>query len=140
MRRAVWLAAGCLLVGGCVRRALTIRTDPPGALVYVNDGLKGPSPVSYDFTWYGWHRVTIRKAGYERVDDRKYLRAPAYLWIPLDLAMELVPFTVRDERTWSYTLLPEQTPPAPAPPAPPAKPAPAETAPGRTTEPANELR
>jgi len=117
MRRGIGLAVCCLLVSGCVRRSLTIRTDPPGASVYVNDVLKGDSPVSYDFMWYGWHRVTVRKDGYERLDDRKKLRSPVHLWIPLDLAMELMPFTIRDERTWAYTLVPTQEPPAPVPPA-----------------------
>jgi len=101
---------------GCVRRSLTIRTEPAGAMVYVNDQLKGNSPVAYDFEWYGWHRVMVRKEGYERLDDRKLLRAPVYLWIPLDLMMELLPFSIRDTRTWSYTLTRIQEPLAPQPP------------------------
>jgi hypothetical protein len=109
-------AAALVLCAGCVRRSLTIRTDPPGANVYVNDVLKGKSPVSYDFMWYGWHRVMIRKDGYERLDDRKKLRAPIHLWIPLDFVMEILPFTIRDERTWAYTLIPASEPPAPTPP------------------------
>ena len=115
----------CLLSTGCVRRSLTIRTDPPDALVYVNDDLKGESPVSYDFQWYGWHRVLIRKDGYERVEDRKQLRAPVYLWIPFDLVMELLPFKIRDARTWSYTLAPANVIPAPRPPDTFTPPAPA---------------
>ena len=103
-------------MSGCVRRSLTIRTDPPGAKVYVNDELKGESPVTYDFMWYGWHRVMIRKEGYSRVDDRKQLRSPARLWIPFDLVMELVPVRVWDRREWAYTLTPAPELPAPVPP------------------------
>lgn len=105
-----------LVVTGCIHRSLAIRTEPPGALVYLNDRLIGESPVSLDFEWYGWHRVMIRKSGFERIEDRKLLRAPAYLWIPFDLAMELVPLPIPDRRTWSYTLTPVSTPPAPTPP------------------------
>ena len=106
-----------LLSTGCIERRLTIRSNPAGALVYVNDELKGPSPVSYDFQWYGWYRLTLRKEGYERVEDHKLLRAPVWFWIPFDLAMELLPVRIRDTREWSYTLqplaaLPEPTPPA----------------------------
>ena len=113
-----------LATAGCVRRSLTIRSEPPGALVYVNDRLIGESPVTYDFTWYGWHRVILRKPGYERLDDRQQLRAPLYLWIPVDFVMELLPFPIRDARTWSYTLTPSTAPPSPEPPptaAPPAQ-------------------
>ena len=111
------LAACCLLLVGCVHRSLTIRTDPPGAAVYVNDQSKGMSPVTYDFLWYGWHRVTLRKNGFERLEDRRLLSAPIQFWIPFDLVVELLPVKVRDARTWSYTLTPAVPLPEPVPPA-----------------------
>ena len=111
------LVACCWLLSGCVTRSLTIKTDPPGANVYVNDQLKGETPITYDFEWYGWHRLTLRKDGYQRFDDRKQLRAPIYLWIPFDLMMELLPFRIRDQRTWSYTLTPAPVIPTPQAPA-----------------------
>ena len=123
----VLCAVCCVLTSGCVYRSLTIRTDPPGALVYVNDELKGHSPLTYDFVWYGWHRVTLRKDGFVRLDDRKNLKAPVYLWIPLDFAMELLPVPIRDARTWSYTLSPAPELPTPKAPAiipPPGSPQP----------------
>ena len=94
-------------------------------MAYVNDQLKGKTPVTYDFVWYGWHRVMIRKEGFQRVDDRKKLGAPVYLWIPVDLVMELLPFRIRDQGTWESTLAP-QTDKTPLPPEiflkqPPAK-------------------
>jgi len=133
----LWLAA-CSVLSGCIHRSLTIKTDPPGATVYVNDQLKGESPLTYDFMWYGWYRLTIRKEGYERLDDRKLLRAPMWMWIPLDLAMELVPFRVRDQRVWSYVLAPIKELQTPLPPAmthPTVAPsaAPAEEAPATST-------
>ena len=134
---------------GCLRRSLTIRTDPPGAFVYLNDTLIGTSPASFDFQWYGWHRVTLRKDGYERVEDRRLIRAPAHLWIPFDLAMEMAPFAVRDDRAWDYHLTPTTTLPEPVPPPaiptsrsaaqplPPKEPAPA-AAPSAAAPPAAE--
>lgn len=120
LRKIQWslraLCALTIVMSGCVHRSLTIRTEPPGARLYINDALKGETPVSYDFTWYGWYRLTLRKDGYERLDDRKFLRAPVYLWIPFDLVMELLPFAVRDARTWSYTLTKAAEPPSPVPP------------------------
>lgn len=110
-------AVCCLLLSGCIRRSLTIQTDPSGALVYVNDRPKGQSPMTYDFVWYGGYQVTIEKEGYQRLTDHQMLRAPAYFWMPLDLVMELLPFPVRDARTWSYTLVkaPELAAPVPPP-------------------------
>ncbi len=104
-----------LLLSGCVTRSLTIKSDPP-ALLYVNDVLKGETPVTYDFEWYGWHRMILRKDGYQRLDDRRKLRAPIHLWMPLDLVMELLPLRIYDRRTWSYTLVPEPVLPTPTPP------------------------
>ena len=117
-RLAVGVVA--LLASGCVHRSLTIRTDPPGAMVYLNDELKGQSPVSFDFLWYGTHRVIVKMDGYERVEDRKTIRTPIYLWIPLDFVAELLPLPIHQDYTWDYTLAPAAMPSAPAPPdAPP---------------------
>jgi len=110
------VAVGCVFAGGCVHRSLTIRTEPPGAMVYVNDQLKGTSPVTYDFLWYGWYRLTLRKEGFERLDARRMLAAPPHLWIPFDVVMELLPFPVRDERMWTYALTPAEELPIPKPP------------------------
>jgi len=84
--------------------------------VYLNDKLIGKTPLTVDFQWYGWHRVMLRKEGYERVEDRQLLRAPMRLWIPFDLAMELLPAPIRDDRAWSYTLTPVALPVGPLPP------------------------
>jgi len=115
-RICVLLSAVCCVLSGCVHRSLTVRTEPSGAKVYINDELKGEAPVSYDFTWYGWYRLTLRKDGFERLDDHRLINAPVYLWIPFDLVMELLPLTIRDARTWSYTLAKSAELPTPAPP------------------------
>ena len=111
---------------------MTIRTEPPGAVVYVNDELKGTSPVTYDFSFYGWQRVTLRKEGFERLDERRLLKAPMYLWIPLDLFMELMPFPIADVHTWSYALTPAAPLETPTPPTIPESPARAKTPKTRT--------
>jgi hypothetical protein len=141
------LLVAALGMAGCVRRSLTIRTDPPGALVYVNDQLKGPSPVTYDFLWYGWHRVILRKDGFERLEDRRLIKAPIYLWIPFDFAMEFLPLPIRDVRVWSYELHPTVMLPVPVPPniaSPiltlPPPPAPAEDQGEGTDEPSHDAR
>ena len=112
----LWTVVCGLLSTGCVRRTLTIKTEPPGALIYMNDAPQGTSPVTYDFAWYGWYRVMARKDGFARLDDRRLLRCPVYLWIPLDLFMELLPLPIHDTRVWSYTLTPAASLRNPTPP------------------------
>jgi len=106
------------LLTGCVERSLTIRSEPAGAQVWVNDELLGTTPHTYDFRWYGWYRVTLTKSGYAQLDDRRFLKAPLHLWIPVDLMMELLPWTIRDDRELSYSLSPYESLPEPEPPEP----------------------
>ncbi len=95
---------------------MTIRSEPPGAQIMINDEVIGVTPHAYDFEWYGWHRITLTKDGYERLDDHVNLKAPPYLWIPFDLAAELLPMTIRDDQAFSYHLAPLTPIPEPAPP------------------------
>jgi len=102
-----WLAAaiacaGCgllLLGGGCVQRRMTIRSSPPGALVYVDDYQIGTTPVSTDFIYYGTRKIRLVKDGYETLTVRQPFPAPWYEYFPLDFVTEnLWPWEIRDER------------------------------------------
>jgi hypothetical protein len=55
----------CASAGGCVQRRSTNRSNPPGALVYVDDYQIGTTPVSTDFVYYGNRKVRLVKSGYE---------------------------------------------------------------------------
>ena len=85
------LAIGCLLSAGCVRRQLTIRTEPPGATVFINEEKRGVTPYSFDFVWYGRYRISLKRDGYERLDTNELIKAPWYVWVPVDLFSELAP-------------------------------------------------
>jgi hypothetical protein len=102
------LAVAAVAVGGCVRRSLTIRSEPPGAQVWLNDQPAGTTPLTHPLDWYGWYRVTLMKPGYERIDDQVEIRAPLHLWIPLDLAMEVVPLKVNDPNALAYRMIPAE--------------------------------
>jgi hypothetical protein len=92
------------LLGGCVRRQLTVRTDPPGALVHLNGQEFGRTPVTRDFTWYGTYDVDLRKEGYQTQKTTGKVIAPWWQWVPIDLFAELLPLT--DRRQLHYTLHP----------------------------------
>jgi hypothetical protein len=115
------VACHLLLASGCVRRSLTIRSEPEGARVLVNNFNAGTTPLKFDFTWYGNYNFLLSKDGYENLHAREKIKAPVYLWIPFDLIMEILPFPIRDDRQLVYTLDPRPQPQEPAVPLPPSQ-------------------
>lgn len=103
---------GITVLGGCVRRTLTITSDPPGALVYLNDQEVGRTPLQQDFTWYGHYSVDLRREGYQTIQTRRWIIAPWWQWPPLDLLAELMPLRLSDDRTMHFTLEPALEEPA----------------------------
>jgi hypothetical protein len=84
---------------GCVQRRMTIRSNPPGALVYVDDYQIGTTPVSTDFIYYGTRKIRLVKDGYETLTVRQPFPIPWYEIFPLDFVTEnLWPWEIRDER------------------------------------------
>lgn len=98
---------------GCVRRRLTIRTNPPGALVYVDDQEIGVTPVSTSFTYYGTRKITVIRDGYETVTEKATFNPPWYEIPPIDfIAENLWPHELRDEREVQFDLTPQQIVPS----------------------------
>lgn len=109
----VWGMLAAALLAGCVEQTLTITTDPPGALVDLNDGEMGRTPIlRHEFTWYSNYGVTIRKEGYETLKTTRWLKAPWYMWVPFDLLAQAAPWRVRDHHDWHFVLQPVTTRPA----------------------------
>jgi len=114
-RRAAWLLVVLLCAGnlGCVQRRLTIRSNPPGALVYVDDYQIGTTPVSTDFVYYGTRKVRLSLSGYETLTVMQPLPTPWYEYPGLDFISEnLVPGEIRDERVVEYQLKPQMIGPS----------------------------
>jgi hypothetical protein len=96
-----------LLPAGCVRRRLNVRSNPVGALVYVDNQQIGTTPCSVDFTYYGTREIRLVKPGYETLTVNQPIPAPWYQIPPLDFISEnLVPTKIRDNRTVAYDLAP----------------------------------
>jgi len=116
--RARPLAIRCLLAAavagsaaGCVRRSLTIQTEPAGALVFLNDQEVGRSPVSIDFTWYGDYDLIVRKEGFQTLQTHVPVREPWYQIPPIDFVAEVLwPGHIRDQHTFACTLEPQILP------------------------------
>lgn len=105
----VLLISLCALQTGCVRRRLTIRSNPPGALAFVDDREIGVTPVSTEFTYYGTRKIQLFKDGYETVTAKQRFSIPWYELPLLDFVAEnLWPHEVRDERAVDFELAPQQ--------------------------------
>lgn len=113
-RPAVLVVLTAVLVSpGCVRRRLTIRSNPPGALVYVDNYEIGTTPCSTDFTYYGTREIRLVKDGYETLTVRQPIPTPWYEIPGIDFFSENVaPGEIRDVRTISYELKPQVMVPA----------------------------
>lgn len=98
----------CLWQTGCVRRRLMIRSNPPGAQVYVDNQPIGTTPCATDFTYYGTREIRLVKAGYETLTVNQPLPAPWYQLPPLDFISEnLIPRKIQDFRTASFNMVPQ---------------------------------
>jgi hypothetical protein len=110
MRRALFVVAivvAMLAAPGCVQRRMTIRSNPPGALVYVDDYQLGTTPVSHDFVYYGTRKLRLVKDGYETLTVRQPFPLPWYQYFPLDFVTEnLIPWEIRDERVVDLAMAP----------------------------------
>jgi hypothetical protein len=92
---------------GCVERRMTIRSNPPGALVYVDNVEIGTTPVSHRFVYYGTREIRLVKAGYETLTLMQPIATPWYQIPPFDFVSDnLTPWEVRDEREFVYQIVP----------------------------------
>ena len=110
----ILMLTSLLALTGCVERTLTIRTEPPGARVMLNDEEVGVSPVRVSFLWYGDYDILLRKEGYQTVKTNHIVEAPWYQWPPFDFVAEtLIPTTIHDDHVLpTFVLDPAVSPPA----------------------------
>ncbi len=110
-RRCIcWLVLAAILNSGCVERRFVILSDPPGAIVYDAKGQPiGATPCDKQFTYYGDHKFTLVRDGYQTLVDVKQIRAPWYEIPPLDFISEnLIPYRFRDIRRLEFRMQPMQ--------------------------------
>jgi hypothetical protein len=92
---------------GCVQRRMTVRSNPPGAMVYIDDYPIGTTPVSTDFIYYGTRKVRLVKDGYETLTVYQPVKTPWYEWFGIDFFSENIwPGEIRDERAYEFQMIP----------------------------------
>lgn len=95
---------------GCVERRFFIRSEPPGATVFIDSVEAGKTPLQHPFVHYGGREVELTKPGYQRVKVQEAISPPWYEIFPLDFFFDVVlPFTIVDKHELFYRM--EKTPP-----------------------------
>ena len=104
----VLLAVGITSLSGCVRRRMTIRSNPPGAQVYVDNHEVGTTPCSASFIYYGTRDIRLVKDGYETLNTTHSFHRPWYQYPGVEFVAEnMVPGEIRDEHTLNFALEPQ---------------------------------
>ncbi|TWT99584.1 PEGA domain protein [Botrimarina colliarenosi] len=94
-----------LTASGCVRRRLTVRSNPPGAVVHVDNQRIGSTPCSVDYVYYGTREIRLSMPGFETLTVNQPLPPPWYELPGIDFVSEnLVPARLEDARTVSFNL------------------------------------
>jgi len=91
---------------GCIEQRIFIDSDPPGALVHLNDVDVGRTPVEVDFLYYGVYDIRLDKDGYAPLWTKREAKAPLHAQPPFDLITEALPATIKNEFHWSFKLIP----------------------------------
>jgi hypothetical protein len=103
-----------LSVAGCVERKMYIRSDPPGAPVWLDGTYVGVTPIEHPFVYYGLRRVRVGplrdKNGVLTHREQEVdweVDAPGYEKFPIDFFFEvLYPRTLVDEHELPLVALP----------------------------------
>lgn len=111
-RSLCWVLLGvCVLLGsttGCLRRRMTINSNPPGAVVYVDEQRIGRTPVSTDFTYYGTRNIRLEMEDYETLHVQQPVAHPWYELPPFDFFSETFSAgEVKDQHTFTYNMTPK---------------------------------
>jgi hypothetical protein len=94
--RIALVALAAVPPAGCsTRRVLTIRSDPPGARVWVAGVDRGTTPVDVPFVHYGRFPVRLEKAGHHSLAGEIQVPSQIDGYPIVDLPSEL---TVRERR------------------------------------------
>ncbi|MGQ0629140.1 MAG: PEGA domain-containing protein [Phycisphaerales bacterium] len=103
---AIWTAALAASIGGCgsQERVITITTDPPGALCYLNDVELGRTPCDTTFKFFGTYDVRLVLDGYETLYTSRDTEQPWYELPGIDLAAAALPGVRRTDVRWAFVL------------------------------------
>ena len=104
---AIGLVVVVAISAGCAERKMTVTSDPPGAVVFLDGTGKGVTPVTFKFNWYGGRRFLLRRDGYRICEEIRQVKAPLHMKFPLDAIWDLTPLPATDHKKFHFKLVKE---------------------------------
>ncbi|MSR19182.1 MAG: PEGA domain-containing protein [Phycisphaerales bacterium] len=98
--------AAAITQTGCVRRTISITSDPSGALVSLNGREVGRTPCEAEFTYYGTYDVRLALSGYSTIEGGGQADAPWWDFIGADLVSEVIPQQLESRTEWHFDMKP----------------------------------
>lgn len=89
---------------GCVKRTISITSQPRGALVWVNDREMGRTPLEFTFLYYGEYDIRLELDGFEPVMAARWATSPAWDFPVLDFIVEAIPTDLESLVEWHFDL------------------------------------
>lgn len=101
---ALCCAGACLT--GCVERRIVVTSEPPGALVWLNDVEIGRTPAETEFLYHGVYDVRLELDGYEPLITSHKADAPWWEYPGPDFIAEISPVRHENVQEWHFVLEP----------------------------------
>lgn len=98
------LGVASAITPGCLERKISITSEPPGAVCWVNDVEVGRTPVETDFTFYGEYDVRLKLEGYEPLRTHATAEAPLHEYPPFDFFATIIPADFEHTVKWHFVL------------------------------------
>ena len=106
MRTIITSIIALSLLAGCVKRRISISSNPQGALVWVNDREVGRTPVEFEFLYYGEYDLRLEKEGDEPIMTTRWAKTPVWELPVVDLFAEVVAPDRESNVCWEFELEP----------------------------------
>ncbi|MBX3322509.1 MAG: PEGA domain-containing protein [Phycisphaeraceae bacterium] len=95
-----------IVLTGCIQRRIVVTSDPPGAIVWLNDTEIGRTPAETAFTYYGRYDVRLELPGYQSLHTSRRTRAPFHEYPGPDLVATVIPHRFSTVIEWHFELEP----------------------------------
>ena len=111
MRIVVVILLAFASLTGCVKRRISISSNPEGALVWVNDREVGRTPLQFEFLYYGEYDLRLERVGFEPIMTTRWAVSPIWEAPVVDLFAELLSPNRESLVQWHFELEPRNDDP-----------------------------